>query len=292
METQSNNIEKQVVVTVISLCYNTGSRFVNTLESIRTQSYQDIEHIIIDDGSTDDSVVHIKEWIDKHDYKCKLIINEKNRGICPTANIAMREASGKYISLIGDDIMLPDKIKDDVLYMEQHRAFGFCHSNIRIFYENGNDGPLLKPHHSENFFCDFISWKNFVYTPTIFYRKEVFEKVGLFDEDLSFEDMDMILRVSYEYKVGYRDAETVKYFRPLIGYSEKRSLLMKRDLFKILAKWNFLKNYQYIIARWNLALLYNTSSLNKKLALKYLPKAMRFFYDKRFMRAVFNIVFK
>src|SRR5689334_20562589 len=106
MEVESE--KEKPLVTVLNLSFNTGERILNTINSIREQSYANIEHIIIDDGSADNTATIIREWIDANKYPCQLIIHDQNKGICRSINEGLRMAKGKYFALIGDDIMLPD----------------------------------------------------------------------------------------------------------------------------------------------------------------------------------------
>ena len=109
----------QPLVTIGAINYNNGLYVIETLESIKAQSYQNVELIIVDDCSTDNSVVLITEWLKNFDKPYKFIKHEKNKGVCNTCNDLLTNASGKYISTIGtDDIMMPDKIKVQVEILE------------------------------------------------------------------------------------------------------------------------------------------------------------------------------
>jgi glycosyltransferase involved in cell wall biosynthesis len=97
---------KEVEITVINLCYNTGKFVLDTLDCIKGQTFQDFELIIVDDCSTDDSASLLSDWITSHgsDLSIAFIKNEKNIGISRSLNKALKQAKGNYLAIIGDDL--------------------------------------------------------------------------------------------------------------------------------------------------------------------------------------------
>src|SRR5437870_2138929 len=99
------------LVSVIVLNHNQGRFLEETLESVRHQTYKNIELIICDDFSTDDSRTKINNWIERTRCNAKLIFNEQNLGVIRASNKAVKEATGHYVCFIAcDDVMLPGKI--------------------------------------------------------------------------------------------------------------------------------------------------------------------------------------
>src|ERR1700745_29986 len=95
----SDGLAAKPLVTAIVLSYN-QSRFVwETLESVRAQTHQSMQLIIVDDCSSDDSVGIIGHWIQHNKMDCTFIRHQENRGICKSLNDALAVASGKYISM-------------------------------------------------------------------------------------------------------------------------------------------------------------------------------------------------
>ena len=114
---------KLPLVSVIALCYNQEKYLIETLNSIINQSYQNIELIITDDYSTDDSIKEIQQWINQNNVKCTFKKNKKNIGICKSLNNAIKLVKGEYLNLIAcDDILLPNKIKNQVEQFNQSDA--------------------------------------------------------------------------------------------------------------------------------------------------------------------------
>ena len=106
------------LVSVFIPVYNAEKYIAESLESILNQTYQNLEIILVDDGSTDRSVEIIESY---QDERIKLIRNEKNMGIPFTRNVGLENASGKYMAIMdSDDISLPERIEKQVKYLENH----------------------------------------------------------------------------------------------------------------------------------------------------------------------------
>lgn len=106
------------LVTISTPMYNTGAEVVETIDSIRRSTYPNIEHIIIDDASTDDSVARVREHLAKTGHPAKLVVHEQNQGIAKTRQHGLDLAQGKYLVGVADDLMRPDRIEQDVAHLE------------------------------------------------------------------------------------------------------------------------------------------------------------------------------
>lgn len=208
---------------LVSVCmssYNNAHYVLSTLESISQQTYSNIELIIVDDCSTDNSVSTIEGWLEKNDIKCKFIKHEKNSGVCKVANSLIENSSGKYVSIIAsDDLMLPEKISHQVAILESES------NEVGLVY---SDAYLIGSH-DEPFFGRFIQWHrhffeipqgnifpvlmegNFMPAMSALWRMECFDVCGKFDETLAYEDYDILLRISLKFKFVFSDFVSVKY---------------------------------------------------------------------------------
>ena len=113
-------MEDLPLVTVCHLCYNNANWIIESADAVRKSTYPHIEHIIIDDCSTDDSWIRLKEYVAALDSGAiKLIRHEQNAGIPAGHNHGVKIANGKYYcGAVSDDIIAPEKIMEDVLLME------------------------------------------------------------------------------------------------------------------------------------------------------------------------------
>lgn len=214
---------------LVSLCmssFNNARYVIETLDSLAAQVYQNIELIIVDDCSQDNSVELIELWLVNCCIPYKFIKHEYNTGVCRVANDLIANSSGEYISIIAsDDVMLPDKICHQVSLL--HKApgdVGVLTSAIELMDADGNqiDKPLdfARPH-PEYLFIPLLE-SCFIAAMSTLIRRSCFDKVGLFDESLPFEDWDMWLRIAKEYKFIYSPKVSVRYRRHSTTFFEMR----------------------------------------------------------------------
>jgi glycosyltransferase involved in cell wall biosynthesis len=210
----------QPTVSVLTACYNQSQFVVESLESIRNQTYPNIELIIIDDCSTDDSVSIIRDWISRNSVKCRFIAHDKNQGVCKTFNEALSYATGKYISMIAaDDVWLPHKTEKQVREMEQlPEDIGVLYTDAIRIDERGNLLPEKFIESLRNFssmpegdLFQTLLEKNFIPAMSTLIRKSCYDKVGNYDEKLCYEDYDMWLRISTQYKFKFSPEISTKY---------------------------------------------------------------------------------
>ena len=111
---------KLPLVSIVTQVYNTGKEVVEAMESVRASSFQDWEHIIIDDASTDDSVTIIESFCKRTNYPCRFVKHKLNQGIAATRREIVSLARGKYIATLSDDLLDPRRLEEDVAFLERH----------------------------------------------------------------------------------------------------------------------------------------------------------------------------
>lgn len=222
------------LVTAIALCYNHSRFLIECLESIRAQTFQDFELIIMDDCSTDNSVELIHNWIKSHQINCRFITHPVNKGICATLNEAILLANGKYIAQIAtDDLWLPDKLKMQVTHMEQlPEDVGVLYSDTEVIDENGaflrrkiESMGRTSQFPEGNILTTLLRDSFFTVCSTLI-RKSCYEKVGMYDERLAFEDYDMMLRIAGCYHFAFSPHLSGKW--RIVSSSLLRTLLNQR----------------------------------------------------------------
>ena len=111
--------------------YNNAQYIEDCLRSIQKQTYSDFKILIVDDGSTDNSVELIKQFPDD---RIELILKEQNSGIVDTLNKGLATITTDYmIRMDGDDLMTEDRVEKLVTFMDTHPEFGICSSGIQLF---------------------------------------------------------------------------------------------------------------------------------------------------------------
>jgi glycosyltransferase involved in cell wall biosynthesis len=219
------------LVNVIAVSYN-HSRFIREcLDGIHNQSYNNIQLIIIDDCSTDNSVDVIRKWISENSVDCKFISHKHNKGIIRTLNEALSYAKGKYVSIIAtDDVWLPGKTEHQVKIMEQlPEDVGVLYTDAYMIDEEGNMFPnmFIERHRKfkripEGYIFHILADGNFIPAMTVLVRRACYDKVGLYDERLCFEDYDMWLRISQFYKFAFSSVVLTK--RRVVSNSLQQTL--------------------------------------------------------------------
>lgn len=188
------------LVTVIIASYNHGPYIEAAIESVLNQTYSPIELLVVDDGSTDDSVTRIRGLQAKHGFDFR---EQRNQGLTRTLNDAIARAQGVYIAPFGsDDIMLPERIAVQVAYMADKPEVGLCGGNIEFIHADGSPYPDaeqkqrdLGPQHID--FDDvFLQRKPIPPTATLMFRKEALEKVGGFNPEIRLEDVYIWLKLT------------------------------------------------------------------------------------------------
>lgn len=134
------------MISIITPSYNSEKFISQTIESVICQTYQDWEMIIVDDVSTDNSIVVINKYITL-DSRIKLIQLNKNAGAAVARNTAIEMALGRYIAFLdSDDLWLPEKLEKHILFMQQTN-YPFTFSSYKKISENGEDylGTISAP---------------------------------------------------------------------------------------------------------------------------------------------------
>jgi cellulose synthase/poly-beta-1,6-N-acetylglucosamine synthase-like glycosyltransferase len=214
--------EKLPSVTAVVTCYNQAKYVQETLESVASQTYPNLQVIVIDDCSKDDSPVVIEKWIQSRGLPWQFIRHAVNQGLCKTLNEALKHASGSYIAFVAaDDIWLPDKTLQQVKVLQGLPTdVGVAYSDMLRIDEQGR--VYKETYFQQKVFMQYTAmpegrineqlWRqNFISAPSAMVRKTCYEKVGAYDDNLFYEDWDMWLRISRHYKFTYSSTITVKY---------------------------------------------------------------------------------
>ncbi len=278
------------LVSVVVPCYNHEKYVKETIESIINQTYKNIELIVIDDGSKDGSVQVIQEMADKYGFT---FIHRPNKGLSATLNEGIKLSKGKYFSAIAsDDILMLEKIEKQVEFMESNPEYGMCYGKI-VYFEDSikNTSEYSNSNKQGWVFDDLLNYGCFIPAPSTFMRKEVFETVGEYDENLWIEDWDMWLRISQKYQVGYID-EYLAYYRKHDTNISSQSLKMYKAEKQILEKYKDYENFDNVIKNKKIVWFSLLSRKYKKEAMKYFMHSIKYlFVDIRVLKALIKLVF-
>lgn len=188
------------LVSVIMPAYNAEKYVEEAINSILNQTYKNFELIILDDASTDNTPLILKN-LAKKDPRIRYIRNEKNLYIAGNRNKGISLAKGKYILWQdADDISLPNRIEKLLSFMEEHPKTGICGSYLQSFYKDKIKDIRKYPQRDKIIRENLFKFSP-IAQPTAIIKKECFDKIGNFDIDMPpAEDIDLTFRIGTLYK--------------------------------------------------------------------------------------------
>lgn len=212
-------------ISVIMPVYNGEKYIKETIESVLNQSYKDFEFIIIDDGSTDNTLKIIQSFNDQRVQ----VVNSDHRGIVEALNIGLKISRGEYIVRIdADDICLKDRFDILLAYMEANRKVVVCGSWAQKINENREVvGKLDYPPVENKDIKKFALLHNPFIHPSVIFRKEVIYKVGMYGKFKHNEDYEFWTRV-LKVGEGHNISEELLQYRIHENQVTKKSNLKMR----------------------------------------------------------------
>lgn len=185
-------------ISVITVCFNSASTIEKTLQSVCSQDHRDLEYIIIDGGSADNTL----EIVDKYRSRITKVVSESDEGMYDALNKGLKLVTGEIVAILNsDDFYVDDEVLSDV---------------AEKFGETGADavyGDLQYVRNDENFTV-FRTWKSGSYShgmflngwmpphPSFFVRKAVYERYGSFNTKLtSAADYELMLRFIHKFRI-------------------------------------------------------------------------------------------
>lgn len=202
-------------VSVVIACYNGSGVITKALDSALEQSFQDIEVIVVDDGSSDNSVEVVETY--PGGGRVRLIQHGKNRGISAARNTAIQVAEGVFIGFLDqDDLWRPDRLATalEVFAEDKERKVGLVFGNeeTRDLQTGALMSGRLPPPDGVNmlqkskFLCALLQ-RNFIPTAAALFRRSCFDELGLLDEGIKsgIDDFDMFIRVARRFDIRHVD---------------------------------------------------------------------------------------
>ena len=236
------------LVSVIVPVYNREKFVSETIESILSQSYEPIEIILINDGSTDRSSTIINYYKNRHPNKIR-VINQENQGQINARNNGIKEATGDYIAFLdSDDLWLPEKLEKQIPLFE--KDIGLVYSGVEIIDHEGTPMRQENPEtaFAQDIFPDLIV-KNRMTGGTVVVTKEALDKVGIFSTDLQAgESWELWLRISKVYRASRIGISLTRYRIHESNMSKDQDLMLQAKL-KIMRKFCDLKSKDKAIFR-------------------------------------------
>jgi glycosyltransferase involved in cell wall biosynthesis len=200
-------------VSAVIPTYNYARYVADAVESALAQCLPGLEVVVVDDGSTDATADVLRRFGGRIRY-----VRQENRGLSAARNTGIRVARGRYLAFLdSDDLWLPGKLSEQAAWLDAEPEVGLVYGEALIVDERSTEEPTLHSHwapHPSGWVWPALVRQNVVPSPTPMVRREVFERVGPFDETLTAcEDWDMWIRVSRVCPFAYVDRVVAKYRR-------------------------------------------------------------------------------
>lgn len=277
----------QPLVSVIIASYNHGPYVEESILSVLTQTYAPIELLVVDDGSTDDSVERISRM--QQQYRFDFCV-QANQGLPKTLNDCIARSHGSLIAPFGsDDIMLPERIAIQVDYLRGKPEVGICAGNIETIGADGKPLPgrdRERPFRRLDFDDVFASDKPGAPAPTLLFRREALEKVGGFDPEIRLEDLLVELKIA---QAGYFIdvlAETLAKYRVHGTNTYKNRRLMIDSVLRTYARFSDHPAYCHARARFLNSMLLKCARDDKPLARELLDQLPLRYWNAKTLKAL------
>ncbi|MDA7818346.1 glycosyltransferase [Sulfurimonas sp.] len=291
-------MDSSKLVTIMLSAYNHENFVQETIESIINQTYQNIELLVINDGSPDSTHEKIMQLYEKCKERFTRFeyINRENKGLIASINELNAMAKGYYIlGIASDDFCTKNRIKLQVKSLEENQDYGMCYGRMISVDKNSNiitSSRTTKYNKSGYLFNDLL-FRNFITAPTVMMKKSVLDEVGGFDARFKIEDHPLWLKIAKKYKIYYLD-EYLIYYRDHDSNISKNISFMIEENEKMLNSYSDEPMYKKAIARHNLYCFIQLVKVNeKKLATKYMLKAFpNSWHHPKYLKGVIRYLLK
>lgn len=180
-------------ISVLLPVFNGMPYLPSAISSILNQTYKNLEVIVINDGSTDDSLKYLKTLRDK---RVKIITNKSNLGLVYSLNIGLKNAKGEYIARMdSDDISHKMRIKKQFAFLIKNDQVDLCGSWVLVINEKSQKIGLKKTPLTHKKIVKFLDWYSPIIHPTFFATREFYKSVNGYSQQFEFaEDYDLLIR--------------------------------------------------------------------------------------------------
>ena len=218
------------LVSIIAPCYNAEKYLDVAMASIFAQDYPNFEVIIVDDGSSDNSVAMLEALQAKYDFK---LYSQANQGVSAALNHGLQHARGEYICTPDlDDIMLPSSVRLRADYLNEHPEVGCVGALIIYMDSDGNDTKSQKLSGIQKLSFDEILGDAIVVgAPVSLYRMDALRTVGFYDPEIKVQDFQMTLKIASKgYQVHVLPVSVTRYRRHPNNLSRRYKVLLEADM--------------------------------------------------------------
>ena len=222
-------------VSIITVVFNNKETIKDAILSVYEQTYKNVEHIIIDGGSTDGT----KEILEKERDKFAILVSESDKGIYDAMNKGVLMATGDVIGILNSDDLYADNmvLQDVVSCFAGGSGLSIVYGDL-VYVKSDNTNNIVRKWMSKPYYDCFFENGNVPPHPTLFLRNNIYKELGLFDLEFKLAaDYELMLRIfkKHDFKSRYIRKVIVK--MRLGGATNQSFLNIKNQNLEILKAW-------------------------------------------------------
>jgi len=282
-------INNSPLVSIIVSCYNHEAYIEECILSILNQTYDNIELIVIDDGSSDNSAKILEQLQKEHHFYFE---KQANQGLTKTLNKALKIAKGKYIAPLGsDDIILPNKTAIQVDYLEKRNDIAVVGGNIICIDQHGviKQKQRNKEYREVDFKNIFKQPKQIPAAPSVLIRADVLEEIGGYNIECNLEDLYLWLTIT---RAGYKITvlkDIVAHYREHANNTYKNYKFMTDSLLQTYGYFSSEPGYDHIKNKTLITMFLKTSKKDRAYAIYLLKRIPLKNYNMKVLRGIFHL---
>jgi glycosyltransferase involved in cell wall biosynthesis len=188
-----------VKISIITVCYNSAQTIERTIQSVESQTYRNIQYIVVDGGSNDNTI----EIINKHRRVISDFVSEPDRGLYDAMNKGIKIATGDLIGILNsDDTFFSANTISEIVKFHELNDIDASVGNIVQCNKKGN---IIRFYTSKNWVPDKLKIGFMPPHPSIFFKRELFSLYGIYNLGFTIgADYELITRYFLKYKISWK----------------------------------------------------------------------------------------
>ena len=236
-------------ISIITVCLNSEKTILHSLNSVISQNYKNIEHILVDGGSNDETIKIIKNY----KFKNKKLILTKRESLYSSLNIGIKKSTGDIISILhSDDIYNSNNTLSKVVKFIKRSKEKIFFGNV-VYFNKKNFSEVTRSYPAADFTKEKLYYGNMPPHTGSFYKKEIFKKYGYYNKSFKIAgDFEHLLRLIYIKKIKYKILDFVITRMRTGGLSSKNFnsfIIINNEILKSFKTYNINSNLFRILMR-------------------------------------------